>query len=158
RQTDAEDHHGEADGDGVDPRPVAQPGVQCAHQQPGERGNQDAEPRRAGQVADGVGGHRAHDQRPFEAEIDPPGLLGDALPEADEQERGPDADRTAEDGQRQGPEPELVHVVTPSWTPAARRVGCGGVSGECGTSAYFGSKIENRPYSVSNSRITTKIM
>ena len=70
-------------------------------------------------VGDGVGGHRAEDERALQAEIDAPALLGDALAEADEEEGRRDADGAAEDGERHAPEPDagLLHQRTLPFGP-----------------------------------------
>src|SRR6185437_15180646 len=68
---------------------------------------------------DAVGAHRAHHQRAFEAEIDAPRALGDALAEADKQKRRRDADRAAEHRERHGPESDRSagHQVFPFKKP-----------------------------------------
>ena len=86
-----------------------------AEQGAGDAGREHAQPGRAGQVGDGVADHGAEDEGAFEAEIDAAALLGQALAEADEQERRADADGAGEDGQRHAPQAEigLVHAAGP---------------------------------------------
>ncbi len=89
----------------------------------GDAGGEHAEPRRAGEIGDAVGAHRAHHQRAFEAEIDAAGALGDAFAEADEQERRGDADRAAEHGERHGPQSDRTvrHLrISPSGSRCGR--------------------------------------
>ena len=63
-------------------------------------GGEHAEPGRAAQVGAAEAGHRREHQHAFEAEVDAARLLGQALAEADEQERRADAQRAADDRQR----------------------------------------------------------
>jgi hypothetical protein len=99
----AEQDQGDADGHVVDPAQAAKPSMEQAQGRADEAGHERAEPCRTGEVGDAVRAHRAHDERPFEAEIDPPALLGDALAEADEEKRGADADRAGAEGERDAP-------------------------------------------------------
>ena len=96
----AEQHQRDADGDVVHLRAA------CRHSRgsapksdPAHAGREHAEPRRAGLVGDGVAGHGAEDERALEAEIDAAGFLGQALAEADEEERRRDADGAGEHGE-----------------------------------------------------------
>ena len=113
----AEQHEADADGDVVDARQPADPGVQRAQHRAGDAGRKHAEPGRAGEIGDAVAAHRAHDQRAFEAEIDAAAALGDAFAEADEEERRADADGAAEHGERHAPAVRSIagvgHVRTP---------------------------------------------
>ena len=81
-----------------------------AQQRAGTAGREHAEPRRARQVRGAVGAHRAHHQIAFEPEIDAAAALGDALAEADEQERRADAQRAAEHRDRHHPPAEEASV------------------------------------------------
>ena len=84
-QADAEDHHGDADGDRIDPRPIADTACRRPSTGPDARRPPDTPSQgRAGLVADGVAGHRAHDQRAFQAEVDAARFLGDAFAQADD--------------------------------------------------------------------------
>ena len=100
----AEEHQRDADGDVVDARELADPAVEGAERRAGDPGREHARPGRRRLVGDGVGGHGAEDERAFQAEIDAPALLGDALAEADEEEGRRHADGAAEDGERHAPE------------------------------------------------------
>src|SRR6516162_810563 len=80
--------------------------MQRAEQRTGEAGGEHAEPRRAEEIGNAIGAHRAHHQRAFEAEIDAARTLGDAFAETDEEKRRGDADGAAEHGERHGPEPD----------------------------------------------------
>ena len=97
---DAEQHQRDADRDVVDARAGAQPGVQRARAatppRPRASTPSHGEPVRYG---DAVGGHRAHHQRALETQVHAPALLGQALAQADEQERRADADGAAHDRQ-----------------------------------------------------------
>ncbi len=72
--------------------------MQRSEQRAGDTGGKDAEPGRAALEGHGVAGHGAEDERAFEAEIDPPRFLGQALTEADEEERRRHPDGTGEHG------------------------------------------------------------
>ncbi len=65
--------------------------------EPAQPAAEHAEPWRAGLIRDRVGRHGAKDQRAFLAEIDPAGLLREALAERDEHERRRDAQRSADE-------------------------------------------------------------
>ena len=144
-QADAEHHHGDTDGHEVDARQIADDGVHDAqqradqpgrdHAQPGsdgdeqglvdaERASQVPEPLGADFAADGVGGHRPHHERSFQAEIDTSRPLGDAFAQTDEEERRADADRAAEQGQSQGREVNAL----PDRTVRKERIHAGATS------------------------------
>ena len=104
----AEDHQADADGDVIDTIQAAEEAVQHTEQDAGETGTKHADPRRAALVGHRVTGHCTHDQRPFEAEVDAPRLLGKALAEADEKKRRADANRAADQRDYDGPVTEVV--------------------------------------------------
>src|SRR6185369_13109411 len=98
-----------------------------------------AHPRIAGHIGDGVAAHRTHHQDAFQAEVDAAALLGNALAEADEEERGTHAQRAAEHRDRYAPPAEFGHAaVLPSIS--------------------FGRNIAKRPYSASLARIMMNAM
>jgi hypothetical protein len=110
-EASAEQHQADAGGNVVDPRQLADAGVQRAQQQADQCRDQHAEPRRAAHQRDAVSAHRAHHQCALEAEIDAARALGKALADADEDERRADPDRARQHGQRHAPKSEtgVVH-------------------------------------------------
>ncbi len=116
RQAGAEQHQRDADGDVVDPRQRAQPRVDDAEQHAGRAGGQHAHPRRAAEQRGAVADHRAHHQGAFQSQVDAPALLGQALAEADEQERRRDADRAG--GHRHRHADPAERGVNHGWPPA----------------------------------------
>ena len=109
-EADAERHHGDADGDVVDARQLADEAVHGAESHADDAGAQHAYPRRAGAVGGHVGDHGAQDQRPLETQIDAPRFLGDGLTQRHEHERRRDTDGAAEHGNEHGGERGLVHT------------------------------------------------
>src|ERR1700691_5271719 len=95
--------------------------MQRAQPRAGEAGGENSEPWRAGEIGNAVGAHRAHHQRSLEPEIDAAASLGDAFPQAHEQEWRGDADGAAEHRERYGPEPDRSvsrHIACLSISPA----------------------------------------
>jgi hypothetical protein len=96
----AEQHQCDADGDVVHLGELADVTVQRAEGRARRAGGEHAEPGRAALIVVGVAGHRAEDEGALETEIDAAGFLGEALAEADEEERRRHADGAGEHGEK----------------------------------------------------------
>src|SRR5262249_9252964 len=107
REPGSEEEQRDADGDVVDPREIADRGVEQPEPGADPTGDEHAEPRRAGEIGDGVSAHGAHHERAFEPEIDATTLLGERLTEAHVEVWRRDADRASDDRDQRAPPPEI---------------------------------------------------
>src|SRR5262249_918149 len=94
-------------GDVVDPRQIADRGVEQPEAGADPAGAEHPEPRRTRHAPHPLAAHRSHHQRAFEPEVHAATLLGERLAEAHVEVRRRDADRAAGDRDEDSPPSEL---------------------------------------------------
>ena len=74
----------------------------------GARRRCDTQPGRTGQVRHAIAQHRTHDKVAFQAKVDPTAALGKTFTQTDKQKRRADTNRTAEHGDYNSQQTDLV--------------------------------------------------